>query len=142
MLTFPLRGWLWTSGWPETVSRSSTFEGVSAGRWHSCGLRSDGSVVCWGDNSAGQIVAPGGSFTQVSAGEEHSCGLRSDSSIVCWGKTLFGQAETPTGSFVQVSAGWGHSCGVRSDRSVFCLGQQLTWAGGGAGGFVHSRLGR
>ena len=25
-------GLLWTSGWSETVSRSSTFEGVSAGR--------------------------------------------------------------------------------------------------------------
>ena len=49
------------------------------------GLRSDGSVTCWGDNWAGQATPPGGSFTQVSAGGGHSCGLRSDGSVICWG---------------------------------------------------------
>ncbi|MYG89558.1 MAG: hypothetical protein F4190_13700, partial [Acidimicrobiales bacterium] len=35
---------------PEpTVDKGETLIAVSAGSWHSCGLRGDGSVVCWGD---------------------------------------------------------------------------------------------
>ena len=33
---------------------------VSAGFYHSCGVRSDGTVACWGDNSSGQASPPGG----------------------------------------------------------------------------------
>ena len=101
---------------------SGLFTQVSAGTWHSCGVRSDGSVVCWGDNSSGQLAVPSGSFTQVSAGGGHSCGVRVDGSVVCWGNNDHGQTTVPSGSFTQVSAGWNHSCGVRSDVSVVCWG--------------------
>jgi len=33
---------------------AGTFVHVSAGDLHTCGVRTDGSVECWGDNSAGQ----------------------------------------------------------------------------------------
>ena len=89
---------------------------------HSCGLRIDGSIVCWGNNYDGQAEAPGGSFTQVSAGGYHSCGLRIDGSIVCWGNNRYGQAEAPGGSFTQVSASGRLSCGVRADGSIVCWG--------------------
>ena len=101
---------------------SASFTEVSAGGAHSCGLRSDGSLVCWGDNSSGQAVAPSGSFSQVSAGSGHSCGLRSDGSLVCWGDNILGQAVAASGSFSQVSAGIFHSCGLRSDGSLVCWG--------------------
>src|SRR4051794_31415380 len=45
---------------------------VSAGGGHSCGLRTDGTVSCWGDNSDGQASAPAGTFSAVSAGGVHS----------------------------------------------------------------------
>ncbi|WP_419946352.1 hypothetical protein [Candidatus Poriferisodalis sp.] len=35
---------------------------VSAGWGHSCGLRTDGTATCWGDNRLGQADAPSGSF--------------------------------------------------------------------------------
>ena len=124
---------------PETLTRpgvlvdsaggSPVYLMVSAGWSYSCGLRSDGSVVCWGRDNVGQASAPGGSFTQVSAGGEHSCGLRSDGSVVCWGRDNVGQASAPGGSFTQVSAGGGHefgghSCGLRSDGSMICWGHR------------------
>ena len=112
------------------VSAFGLFTQVSAGYSHACGVRSDGSVVCWGSNREGQAEAPSGLFTQVSAGGNHSCGVRSDGSVVCWGLNRYGQAVAPSGSFTQVSAGGGqsysaggnHSCGVRSDGSVVCWG--------------------
>ena len=59
------------AGVPEGAAVSQ----VSAGKSYSCGLRSGGSVVCWGDNENGQLTVPSGSFTQISAGWEHSCGV-------------------------------------------------------------------
>jgi alpha-tubulin suppressor-like RCC1 family protein len=58
-------------------SESSTATTVVAGNDHSCALRSDGSVVCWGSNSYGQLgiettihlgVASGFSLTAVRLG--------------------------------------------------------------------------
>ena len=41
------------------------FTSGSAGGDHSCGVRSDSTVVCWGYNGVGRAVAPLGSFTAV-----------------------------------------------------------------------------
>ena len=60
---------------------------IDGGGEHTCGLRTDGTVVCWGANGFGQAEAPGGLFSAVTAGTWHSCGLRTDNSIVCWGIT-------------------------------------------------------
>ena len=51
---------------------------ISAGYSHTCGLRDDGTVACWGDNAYGQITPLAGTFIQVSGGESSSCGIRPD----------------------------------------------------------------
>lgn len=38
--------------------RTGSFTAVSAGYWHSCGLRSDGPIVCWGSNDHGEATPP------------------------------------------------------------------------------------
>ena len=98
---------------PGTVAQ------VSAGGFHSCALRTEGSIACWGDDFFGQTTPPSGIFTQVSAGRFHSCALRPDTSIACWGSG-FG-ALTPAGSFTQVSASGG-ACALATDGSVQCWG--------------------
>ena len=115
---------------------------ISVGESHSCGLRTDGSVVCWSRNDLGQANAPQGvNLSQVSAGLRHSCGLRTDGRVVCWGnfslgdgkcgRTLnslvicfeneFGRGDTHE-FFSQVSAGGWHSCGLRADGAAVCWG--------------------
>ena len=98
---------------------------INAGRGHSCGLRADGLLGCWGSNTHGQTDAPSGRFSQVSAGEDHNCGLRADGSVVCWGSNTHGQTDAPSGRFSQVSTGAGYSCGVRADGAVVCWGAHL-----------------
>ena len=60
---------------PDSRSDSAT---VSAGRGHSCGVRDDGTVVCWGNNRYGAATPPEGRFSSVSASDNHACGLMED----------------------------------------------------------------
>ncbi|MCY4516168.1 MAG: RCC1 domain-containing protein [Acidimicrobiaceae bacterium] len=61
---------------------------MSAGAVHSCGIRTGGSLECWGyDDGDGRSSPPSGSFTAVSAGGSHSCGIRTRGTVECWGWT-------------------------------------------------------
>ena len=105
-----------------------TFQTVSAGSSHSCGLRTDNTLTCWsGNNVDNKADAPSGAFQTVSAGESHSCGLGADNTITCWGSNYGGEADAPAGVFQAVSAGSYHSCGLRADNTVTCWGDN--WDG-------------
>jgi murein DD-endopeptidase MepM/ murein hydrolase activator NlpD len=116
-------GWFLLS--PITIEASSayTFAQVSAGGWHTCGMRTDGSLACWGEDTYGQATPPAGTFSQVTAGYEHTCGVRTDGTLACWGDNTYGQATPPAGTFGQVSAGDYHTCGVRTDGTLACWGR-------------------
>ncbi|MEI7844497.1 MAG: S8 family serine peptidase, partial [Chloroflexota bacterium] len=107
---------------PAVYFSSPLYTQVSAGWYHTCGLKSDGSIVCWGRNDYGQTNVPTGTYTQVSAGNYHTCGLKSDGSIVCWGLYGSGPTNVPTGTYTQVSAGGSNTCGLTSDGSLVCGG--------------------
>ena len=71
------------------------FSAVTASYQHSCGLRTDGTITCWGgENFYGEATAPAGQFSAVTAGGSHSCGLRTDGTITCWGNN-YDRAERP-----------------------------------------------
>ena len=95
---------------------------ISAGRYHSCALTTDGTISCWGWNNRGQTDAPDGTFSQISSGGYHTCAIATDDSLSCWGYSGYGQTDTPLGTFSQVSAGERHSCAVASDGSLSCWG--------------------
>ena len=101
---------------------TATFKAVSAGNIHSCAIRADDTITCWGGNNDGQADAPTGAFKTVSAGPIHSCGLRADDTITCWGDNWAGQADAPIGAFKTVSVGGSHSCAVRADDTITCWG--------------------
>ena len=111
---FPLR--------PQPNWETHSFVSVSAGFAHSCGVKTDRSVACWGSDQDGQPSPPAGSFVSVSAGYAHNCGVKTDRSVACWGSDQDGQASPPAGSFVSVSAGNDHSCGVKTNGSIACWG--------------------
>lgn len=95
---------------------------IDAGAYHTCGVRVEGSLVCWGDNTYGQSAPPAGTFTSVSSGFYHSCAVRTNGSVVCWGWNGYGQSSPPAGSFKSVTAGYAHTCSVRADAAAVCWG--------------------
>ena len=55
---------------------SGTFIAIAAGFDHSLGLRTDGTLVGWGNNNLGQVSVPSGIFSAIAAGGDHSLALR------------------------------------------------------------------
>ena len=103
-------------------SDSSSFTAVAAGGSHSCAIRNNQAIICWGLSLSGQTHAPFGTFTAVAAGGSHSCAIRTSQSVVCWGSDQHGQTDAPSGSFTAVAAGGSHSCALRTSESVVCWG--------------------
>ena len=120
-----------------------SFNSIAAGTWYTCGVRTDGSVTCWGDNDDGQATPPEGTFTSVSAGNDYTCGVKIDGSLACWGNDRFadlttcygsngsrrcvaadwnGPATPPEGSFSAVTVGDKTACAVREGGAVACWG--------------------
>ena len=121
----------WTEAMPggertTTVGQVSS-NPISGGRWHTCGLRADGTAVCWGANLDGQATPPAGvAFAAISSGGRHTCGLRVDGAPVCWGWDEHGQATPPPGqTFTAISSGLRHTCGLRADGAAVCWGLNL-----------------
>ncbi|WP_050725518.1 RCC1 domain-containing protein [Vulgatibacter incomptus] len=78
---------------PAVRAMGNAFSVVSSGESHSCAVRLDGQVFCWGSNTYGQAPRQPSTatFTSVSAGARHSCGLRSDGKVICWGRNDWGR---------------------------------------------------
>ena len=77
---------------------------LSSSTDHSCGIKRNGVLVCWGDNEDGGLgngsrqpsftarpVAGALSFRIVAAGGSNSCGIAVDSTAYCWGEGAMGQ---------------------------------------------------
>ena len=66
-----------------------------------CGIKADGTALCW--HPWGSVGSPPATetFTQISAGTRHVCGLRTDGTIACWGDNFYGQATPPNGDLIQ-----------------------------------------
>ena len=95
---------------------------ISAGNYHSCGLKVDGTLTCWGGVDP-TVTPPPGEFTAVSAGGYYSCGLTfDDAAAVCWGEDAEFAGDVPEGAFTAISAGGSSACGLRSDNSIDCWG--------------------
>lgn len=97
----------------------SRLSSISAGGTHTCGVRQNGTVHCFGSNGRGESSPPEGEFLSVSAGGNHSCGVKADSTIVCWGSSAV-PSPPEDRRFSAVSSGDSHACGL------------IAWPGGDA----------
>jgi alpha-tubulin suppressor-like RCC1 family protein len=96
---------------PIAVAGVTDAIAIATGANHTCAVRKNGQVVCWGDGSAGQLgdgtfhddggaqanavqVASLGAGNLIGAGSGHSCATTSTDSILCWGDGDRGQLGT------------------------------------------------
>ena len=127
---------------------TATYTQVTAGVYHSLGLRTDGTLWAWGGNTYGQLgtgsasqysTTPAqvgtGLYTQVAAGGAHNLGLRADGSLWVWGINMSGQlgtgaaganVSTPvrvgTATYAQAQGGDTHTLALRADGSLWAWG--------------------
>ena len=113
-----------TDAQPTSIP-TPTPNAVTAGGSHTCGLKTDATITCWGNNEHGQTDAPSGTFNAVTAGWDHTCGLKTDATITCWGNNEHGQADAPSGTFNAVTASLLHTCGLKTDATITCWGSNV-----------------
>jgi len=119
-------------------SCTNCFSEVSAGESHTCAIREDGSLTCWGYDFFGQADVPELNreyydFVQVSSGGYHTCavvectpppgGVCLIGNGLCWGNDDEGQAGPQPGVvFDHISAGRYHTCGLTTNNQAVCWG--------------------
>jgi alpha-tubulin suppressor-like RCC1 family protein len=141
------------SGYYATpVVYRSDWAQISAGVTHTCGLRTDGTVWCWGDtypmwSEYPAQVGTDSDWISISSGYRSACALKADHSLWCWGDNDTGQlgdgtqisSQTPVqvgthSDWATVSAGNLFTCGIRTDGTAWCWGSnQFDAVGDGAG---------
>ena len=136
---------------PLTVEGlASTATAVGLGYQHTCAGLATGDIMCWGDNSSGQlgdgteddsatprsVINLTGNGATVVCGWMHTCVMMTDGSVTCWGGNIFGQlgdgstdnSPTPvavsglTSGVQDICGGLSHTCALKSDGSVLCWG--------------------
>jgi serine/threonine protein kinase/alpha-tubulin suppressor-like RCC1 family protein/uncharacterized protein YjdB len=133
---------------PVSVPSARGLGSVVAGDVHACGLTQNGSAVCWGSNTKGQLGSGRTSgppapvpvkgtlaFTALAAGARHTCGLTASGAAWCWGDNNSGQLGDGTTrganepqrvrgdtKFKALAAGSNHTCGLSQSGQVWCWG--------------------
>ncbi len=99
--------------------------GISAGSWHTLGLKSDGTAVAAGAKLAGNQSDVGGwtNLVQAEACGYHSLGVKANGTVVATGDNSEGQCNVSgwTG-IVRVAGGFRHSLGLKADGTVVAVG--------------------
>jgi hypothetical protein len=114
---------------------------TATGEAHSCALRRDGIVRCWGQNTYGQLgngtktdsttpvtVSGVSDAVTVTSGDRFSCALKRDGTVSCWGWDSTGAINSNvavsvgmTGA-VTMTSGMLHTCALKLDGTVWCWG--------------------
>jgi alpha-tubulin suppressor-like RCC1 family protein len=125
---------------------------IAGGSGHTCAIRPDRRVACWGDNASGQLgdqsflnrsspvaAAVVSNVREVTAGDQHSCAVTRAQTVLCWGANEFGEGgqgstralvNVPTpvpglSGVVAIAAGGSHTCVIVVNGSVLCWGANL-----------------
>ena len=89
-------------------------------------LKSDGTVVAWGESSSGQTNVPAGlrDIIAIAAGGYHTVALKRDGTVVAWGYNNEGQTDIPAGlSGVRaIAAGELHTVALKRSGTVVAWG--------------------
>lgn len=111
----------------QTLSRKSPGlrmapAAIAAGRAHTCTVRGNRGVGCWGDNAAAQRNVPIHQAQSMSANADHTCTVRADGQPLCWGDDTHGGSTPPGVPARDADTGQFNGCAVTGAGTVACWG--------------------
>ncbi len=129
-----------------TVTASATtppaFAKIAAGESHTCAVKADATVACWGKGSSREVLPGSGinqdipvtvpglsGITQVAVGFQRSCALDANGGLLCWGRgngtgigTVTDIANVPHTGIKAIVLGAYHGCFIDAATTVQCWG--------------------
>lgn len=135
----------WGASSPSTApSAAVRVKAVAAGLQHSLALKDDGSVIAWGDNSAGQAMVPAGlnDVITIAAGGNISGAVRRDGTVVIWGENAAAAMKPPAGlaQVQRLAIGRNYAVALRYDGSIAAWGDTSGGRGQITGNLAGSGL--
>jgi alpha-tubulin suppressor-like RCC1 family protein len=118
---------------PVTVSLVSGVSSLAAGSLHTCALKSDGTVSCFGSNVRAQlgdgtldyrttaVTALGVTgAVSISASDYRTCAASTDGSVRCWGDTAAPSLVAGLSDIKKISVGSAFTCALDGAGRVWC----------------------
>ena len=126
---------------------------IAAGEDHTCAIKADGTVRCWGEGSGHRLgygnngdrstptatasLGTNRTAVDITAGDTHTCAVLDDGTVSCWGSNAFGELgdgttttrTTPTQTLslgrpaVAIEAGIDFTCALMDNGSIMCWGR-------------------
>lgn len=144
---------------PVPVVGGAVYQTIVAGDAHTCAVRTDGYVACWGASATHQLgtgtssasptptpqqLASMPKTTGITAGGSHSCGLTKGGAVKCWGSRASGQTGDGVVSATPRTTPYGVSglsavgaidvaAGVDHSCAVTAYGKVKCWGLGSSG---------
>lgn len=141
---------------PVSVTGGTGFRQVAAHNQHSCAIRGDGKIFCWGQGDEGQIGNSANSdqdlatevstiedAAYVSVGSNTSCAVNTSGMAYCWGQDRNGMLGTNGGgnantpqqvdlisNFIKIETAYSHSCGLTANGRIYCWGDNTNGRNG------------
>lgn len=138
----------------QEATAANDWAQVSTGFNHTCAVKTDGRLFCWGDNRDGRLanrdvmsgvfiptqeLTMADDWAQVSNGAKHTCAVKSDGRLFCWGVNDYGQLgngdtensaepvqeQTAATDWCKVSTGSVYTCALKNDGRIFCWGANV-----------------
>jgi alpha-tubulin suppressor-like RCC1 family protein len=138
---------------PRLVNVSRAWDAVANGGQHTCGLRADGTIACWGTNLNGQLgdasvqysevptpVVSTETFRMIGAGASFTCGATTSRAMWCWGDNTSGQTgagasltfgpilrqiDVDPSDWIEIAGGTDTACAVAADHNLWCWGAEV-----------------
>ncbi len=134
---------------PTQVVQGGKWKDIATGTEHTCGIKTDGTLWCWGTNYSGQLgVGEQGDlksrpikvatdiadWVSVDVDYQQSCAIRSTGAMYCFGRLYneefnfdqFKKEPVPVfegTTWKAIALGQEYRCGVQSDDGLYCWGK-------------------